>query len=213
MIALSAELDPLNKFWSLTLNAGGASIFGTSVAILAAAFSDTSLGSLIAKNLQSRLTSAEEEIESHKHKWHHYYLTKRDGVSVWHYLIYDFSPSIAPGVLHAAITTKAKQGQAHRYLVQGFARKERGIFIEEGVNSGEPPVVHVVPFFGVRAFEPHCGVSFLTTWDGSSIVGPCIFSTTSLVNQNEGDLSNENAARLAEMWKKNFHRLSQVELP
>jgi hypothetical protein len=211
-IALSAELDPVNKFWSFTLNAGGASVFGTSVAILATSFSETGLGSLIAKNLQSRLTSAEEEVDKYRHKWHHYYLTRRDGNAVWNYLIYDFTQSRAPGVLKAVVTTKGSQGQSHTYAVQGFARKERTIFLEEGENSDEPPVVHVVPFMGVRAFEPHCGISFLSTWDGGNIVGPCIFSSSPLVPQKEGGLSPENAAYLTTLWKKNFGRLSQVEL-
>jgi len=211
-----------NASYSLILSSVGGAIFGAGISLF--------LGDLVGKNAldevknilsasiddsfcprENALCSKEHEVSSYRAKWHHYHVTRMHDKYIWRYRIYDFSKTCFPGKLAAEISAKDKQGREHKYIVKAGIRDGRFIIFEKAALGNEPVIIEIYPFMGLELQGIHGGIGTMRTWDGNSVLFPCIMSREPIIGwKKEGDIPEKVFVELDRLWKKEFTNLNAI---
>jgi hypothetical protein len=78
--------------------------------------------------------------------------------------------------------------------------------VESRQGSREEPIVVLTPYFteGYRAVK--AGITVLRTWDGTDLLGKCLWSSEPLVASVEPVVPDEMAPELERLWDREIGR-------
>jgi hypothetical protein len=120
------------------------------------------------------------------------------------------------GTIKGSMKIANKLGSYQQYQCSLAIRGGRGIMIASAVDSSEPCFIDVVPFLGNQALDVHCGVRILQTWDGSSGIGPCLYTRRKLANPtltvNRQDMTVQDSQTLDSIWVEQMSKQAIVAL-
>lgn len=208
-LALLVNAGFLTKdvFVSNMLGVAGSAILGLGVGSIINVKQNIDILEVLRASSEHAFKTRDKEIDHYRARYHRYHLTTIDDKTFWRHTILDFSKSISPGVLVTTTEITGKSGNKVTYLHEGGKRGPHLIVFSEQKNGDEPASVIIFPFIGKNFSGVSFGVLFGENWDGKGQATKVILSKDALFNiSNLGNVSENDAKRLDDLWSANFKK-------
>jgi hypothetical protein len=110
--------------------------------------------------------------------YHHYYVTKVAGRTLWRYRTFDFRDPSAVGRLSATINASDSQNRQHQFKIEAGYREARFFLFSSPVkdNYDEPVSIEIYPLQESKTNGTYCGIGIEQTIDGSHMFYRCFLA-------------------------------------
>ena len=208
---------PGYKAVAAVLAAVGAGTLGAGIGATVASADGHDTLSHIRKLLEGALGagmhSDEEDLAVVKHRWHFYFLAKRENGYVWRYTDYRLDNSGTPNTAVTLIKDHVF-GQDRVFRTEVAIRGDRLLLVEEDVRDRIPGLIAISHDFTRPDRAVRAGIALMNCWDGTRILTKCMWSVEPLTayELTDGTACAEDGVALDRVWNDIFRR-STIVLP
>lgn len=168
-------------FYELVFSAGGAALFGASLAMIIELIMGTEIGDIRDYLMRvQKFESAPDYLDAVIGKWYGYYLTKENGTVIWKAAHYSIEKDAHGNGLHGHYEVKNDKGVKRVYQIEAGIRGGALVIFSAAEKSTEFEPIDIIPTALQTFMNVHIGVAILETWDGELALSRSMYARSPL---------------------------------